>query len=292
LTRRQQIGAAAAVALVGGVMAVALASPGIDLVAIDRGWESAHRSSRSAVEWPRSAEALRRLDASIPPDFGKRRVYLDAGHGAPDNTGNRSAFCRDEQDFTLEAAERLRDHLTATGHFDVLVSRRSGEVSGYRARVAAAEAWQADAFISIHSDVRGRVEEWEPTPGSTCRRSFDAPGFSVLWSDDASAELGASRLGLARALALRLGESGFSAYQGDYQGLYDADEGDGATGGVFVDRHPDDERIFVLWRPTVPSVIIETHNAVDPDEASRWEEDRTFEVFGAAVIAALVDALR
>ena len=47
----------------------------------------------------------------------------------------------------------------------------------------------------------------------------------------------------------------------------------------------------LLRRPRIPSVIIETHHALDFEEAARWKEERTLEVFAAAVAQGLVDAL-
>jgi N-acetylmuramoyl-L-alanine amidase len=58
-----------------------------------------------------------------------------------------------------------------------------------------------------------------------------------------------------------------------------------------VSRHEPGRRIHVLRRPRVPSVIIETHHALDFEEAARWKEERTLEVFAAAVAQGLVDAL-
>jgi N-acetylmuramoyl-L-alanine amidase len=40
----------------------------------------------------------------------------------------------------------------------------------------------------------------------------------------------------------------------------------------------------------MPSVIIETHHALDLEEVARWREERTLEAFAAAVTQGLVDA--
>ena len=69
---------------------------------------------------------------------------------------------------------------------------------------------------------------------------------------------------------------------------YDADP----TPGVFVDRHAAAQRIFVLRRPSMPSVILETHNALEPREAERWSELATIDAAADALAGALVDALR
>ena len=59
--------------------------------------------------------------------------------------------------------------------------------------------------------------------------------------------------------------------------------------GVFVDRR--DKRIFMLRSPVMPSIIIETHNAVDDREARSWNQPHTREAFATAIVAALIDAL-
>jgi N-acetylmuramoyl-L-alanine amidase len=226
----------------------------------------------------------------FPAGFGLRRILVDPGHGAPGNAGNRSSHCVDEQDFTLRAAHALAERLRSTGHFDVRLARDGDARVDYRARIEDAARWGAEVFLSLHSDVRGQTgEQWNPTPGTDCPLNLGAPGFSVLWSDEGAPEMCARRLALARALARRMGETGFVAYGGvDYGDLYAVDPD---VPGVFVDRHAPDQRIFVLRRPVMPSALIETHHAHDPREARRWEEPATHDAFAAAVAAALIEAL-
>ena len=84
-------------------------------------------------------------------------------------------------------------------------------------------------------------------------------------------------------------EAGFLAYDGgEYTGLYAPDA---VQRGVFVDRHEPDKRIFVLRRPTMPAILVETHHALDPREVTRWEEPATLDAFATALAAALLDAL-
>jgi N-acetylmuramoyl-L-alanine amidase len=47
--------------------------------------------------------------------------------------------------------------------------------------------------------------------------------------------------------------------------------------------------IFVLRRAAMPSILVETHNALDPREAARREDPGTVDAFAAAVLAALGD---
>ncbi|HVY44559.1 MAG TPA: N-acetylmuramoyl-L-alanine amidase [Minicystis sp.] len=243
--------------------------------------------ARADAEAPR-VEPARGVATTFPAAFGVRRVFVDAGHGAEDNRGAASCFCADEQDYTLAAAERVAARLAETGHFLVRLSREGDERVPYDARVRDAEAFGADAFVSLHFDVRGRSVRWSPAPGESCALAFGGDGFAVLYGDEGDAGLAAARLGLARALATRLSAAGFSPYAEGYDDLYAPD----AVAGVFVDRHAPGRRIFVLRRPSMPSVILETYNALDPREVSRWSELATLDAAADALAAALVDALR
>ncbi len=214
-------------------------------------------------------------------------VYIDAGHGAQGNPGNESAFCIDEQDFTLSLAEDLAARLPALGPFAVKLSRQGEERKDYADRITEAKDWGADAFVSLHSDVRGPGYAWKQVRGRDCYRNEGHGGFAILWSDETpDAALVASRKDLAQRLAVEMINHGFSAYDGaDYPGLYDT-----TSPGVFVDRHDPEKRIRVLRRPAMPSVIIETHQAWDVGEAVAWNLPETRAVFAAAVARALAPA--
>lgn len=240
-----------------------------------------------AETWPSLAAPLHARAAMFSAGFTPKRVLVDAGHGAPGNSGNRSAFCVDEQDFTSSLAEDLSRALEATGHFETKQSRYGKDLVPYAERIRLAESWGADVILSLHSDVRGRAEPWQPRANASCLHDHDAPGFSVLFSDQGEGELASHRRQLGRALAGELESAGFLAYDGtEYQTDYAGDD----VRGVFVDRHRESERIFVLWRPRIPSVIIETHNALDEREAMRWNEPATRAEFAKAVAAALASS--
>jgi N-acetylmuramoyl-L-alanine amidase len=248
------------------------------------------RSRPHVTRLPDPTGPLSPLQPSFPAGFGVRRIFIDPGHGAAGNTGNVSCYCRDEQDFTLDVARSLAEQLRATSHFDIELSRAGKQPVEYRARVEAAQAFRAEIFLSLHSDIRGQTgERWRPAEGNECPVSLAAPGFSVLWSDEGEALLGHSRNALARAIARRMRQAGFWPYAGaEYGELYEADA---EERGVFVDRHAPDQRIFVLRRPTMPSVLVETHHALDPREARRWDEPATRDAFASSIAAALVDVL-
>ena len=160
----------------------------------------------------------------------------------------------------------------------------------YQARVEAATTWGADVFLSIHSDIRGQTGETQiASPDKVCRVNLGAPGFSVLLSEDGAESLVEARRALARKTARRMREAGFGAYAGaEYGALYAKDPDES---GVFLDRHAYEQRIFVLWKPTMPSIIVETHHALDPREVQLWAATATHEAFASVVAASLVDAL-
>lgn len=250
--------------------------------------EVAGAEASGPAVWPR------RTPDELPwpdPDTMARRVsvYLDAGHGAADNSGNSSCFCVREQDFTYALADDVAATLEESGRFWVVGSRAGDRLVAYGARVDEAAKLQADVFVSLHSDVRGKKEAWSPEPALTCQRATDAPGFSVLYSDEGEAPLVSGRLALAERVAADMIEAGFLPYGGaEYAGLYEGAQ----QPGVFVDRHEPKKRIFVLRRPTMPSIIVETHNALDPREASLWEDAGVRRSFALALGRAVLEVVR
>lgn len=232
--------------------------------------------------WPAPDAVLSKLP--LPQGSARPlRVFVDAGHGAPGNEGNHGCHCQAEQDHTRIVAAHLAHALEATGRFTVLQGRTFGHPR-YQARIAAAEGWKADVIVSLHSDARG--EAWGvPQPdGGVCAENKSAPGFAVLWNDEGPALAGREKLGRAVGAALR--EAGFLPYDGvDYEGLYRRDEREPSG---WIDTRPMKQRVYFLRASRIPTVIIETHHALDPQEVARWDEPETLEAFDAAVAAALL----
>jgi len=239
--------------------------------------------------WPAAGSRLVAPAIAFPAGFGRHRIYLDAGHGTRGNPGNTSSLCIDEQVYTLRVARDLAERLRATGHFETLVSRTGQNGPTYRERLTRATAWDAAALISLHSDVRGieDAETWSPRPGGRCRRNQDHPGFAILYSRRrGDAALVRRRLALARNLARHMTAAGFQPYDGrDYDTAYTADA---EVPGVFLDN----QSLYFLCRPAMPSVIVETHHAWDSREERRWSDGTAWPAFGAAVIGALTDLLQ
>ena len=247
----------------------------------------ATRKARTPPPPPRFPDAQVRLSplrATFPERFGVRRVFIDPGHGTGTNSGMTSVHCTEEQAINLATAKALKKRLEATGHFRVRLARKDASGPTYKKRLAAARRWRAEVLLSLHADARGASVRWSPRPGAECPRSDEQPGFSILWSNDGAEPLVERRHRLARALARRMTETGLPAYDGyDYGGLYDGDD----VRGVFRDRRG----LYMLRRPPMPSVIIETHHAWHLQEATRWGAPATGVAFASAVVAALIDLL-
>lgn len=230
-----------------------------------------------APVWPAEGAVVSPLPQR--PAFGPRKtVMLSAGHGAGSNIGNIGVHGQIEEETTLEVVLDLAERLRALDRFDVVLARAEGDRPSYQARVARAEALRVDALVELHTDARGDAVVWAYHADRAILRVDDEPGYSVLYRD--KGEIADDRAGLARAVATSLAEAGFPAYDGaSYTGLYELDP----TPGAFKDRR----YLFMLREPSMPSVIVELHNALDYEESLRWREDRVKEAFAFAMADAL-----
>ncbi len=234
--------------------------------------------------WPADTSGLHRLELPAEP-VKKLRVVIDAGHGAPGNVGNHGCHCQEEQAHTLFVADFVAAALEATGRFEVLRTRIGDATPKYQTRIAAAQQWKADVILSLHSDARGEAFPAEQRAGAVCWQNPNAPGFAVLWNDEGAALAGREKLG--RAVGARLREAGFPAYSGeDYGALYRRDD---VEPSGWIDTRPMKQRVYFLRASTIPTVIIETHHALDPEEVARWSQVKTLDTFASALGAAVLD---
>lgn len=84
----------------------------------------------------------------------RRVVVLDPGHGGVD-PGAISVTGTFEKDLTLAMARVVRDQLTASGRYRVVMTRDSDVFLRLRDRVAKAREAGAELFISLHADSIG-----------------------------------------------------------------------------------------------------------------------------------------
>lgn len=221
--------------------------------------------------WPAEGAPLRELP--LPGEVPQTTFFLVAGHAnGRTKHGNIGVHAQVEAEVSLATSEELARRLEGVEGLEVVLGRREGQIVSYGARVRHAERVGADLLIELHTDARGPYYVWADSPDGEVLRTDGADGFSVLFNP--RGPLAGERRELARSLARALAEAGFPTIPG-YTDHYDNDE----VPGVFLDRRG----LFMLRRPTMPSVIIETHNAKDFEESLRWREARTHAAFAGAV---------
>jgi N-acetylmuramoyl-L-alanine amidase len=143
-----------------------------------------------------------------------------------------------------------------------------------------------ELLLSLHSDSRAGTRSWWVDEARGLWANEGAAGYAVLYSDEGPAPLVAQRHRWAQALGLRMAEAGLQPYLGlDYTALYGADE----VPGVFVDRHAPSKRIRLLRRPSIPSLIVETHEAHDAADVALWQRPETRSAFASAVALSIAD---
>jgi len=138
------------------VMAAADGQPArlvIDLSATDR-----DSFLRNIALENRPAKAAKRPAVAAKPDSDPRPVVvLDPGHGGID-TGTHGLDGELEKDIVLSFASELRDRLTQTGKYRVLMTRGDDTFVPLNDRVRFARAHGASLFVSIHADALPKKE--------------------------------------------------------------------------------------------------------------------------------------
>jgi N-acetylmuramoyl-L-alanine amidase len=96
---------------------------------------------------------LTRLDMPMADLFDLKigTIVIDPGHGGID-PGAMGHQGLQEKDVSLDIARRLRDKLTSTGRYRVLLTRGEDKKVYLKERVAFAKDNNADLFISIHAN--------------------------------------------------------------------------------------------------------------------------------------------
>lgn len=93
------------------------------------------------------------------------KIYIDQGHNPQNPNAGAEAFGVQEQDINFEVGTILADLLTASGNYEVRLSRPTPETTlgssnseSLRMRVNDANSWGADYFISIHANTSSNPE--------------------------------------------------------------------------------------------------------------------------------------
>lgn len=96
-------------------------------------------------------------------------VVIDPGHGGPDPGAVSPATSEHilEKDVVLAVARQLAAALTATGRYDVRMTRSTDVFVSLDQRLAFSRRHNASLFISIHADSVGAVDQAENVRGAT-----------------------------------------------------------------------------------------------------------------------------
>jgi N-acetylmuramoyl-L-alanine amidase len=106
----------------------------------------------------KTAKMAKRPAVEAKPDSDPRpMVVLDPGHGGID-TGTHGLDGELEKDIVLSFATELRDRLTQTGKYRVLMTRGDDTFVPLNDRVRFARAHGASLFVSIHADALPKKE--------------------------------------------------------------------------------------------------------------------------------------
>jgi N-acetylmuramoyl-L-alanine amidase len=229
----------------------------------------------------RATPAKQEGSACKPAEF---RVLIDVGHSA-EVPGAFSARGVPEYEFNLRLAQRIEKTLLQAGFKQALLLITPGPAqAGLYKRVARANAWPADLFLSVHHD---SVPEWFlqawQYAGKQARFSDRFPGHSLFVStENAQAE---QSLLFARLLGREMKAQGltytphytYAAMNWRRRDLLDADHG--------VYRY---DQLIVLRATKVPAVLLEAGSIINRDEElAMGSPERQ-----ARIAAAVTDAVR
>jgi N-acetylmuramoyl-L-alanine amidase len=104
-----------------------------------------------ASEAPKTAQALLPAPRLAPEVGGKKTVVIDPGHGG-DEVGAKGPGGGLEKDVTLAIARKLRAYLANSLGYQVFLTRDKDQEVSLDDRVAIANNYKADLFVSIHAN--------------------------------------------------------------------------------------------------------------------------------------------
>jgi N-acetylmuramoyl-L-alanine amidase len=212
-------------------------------------------------------------------------IVIDPGHGGRD-PGMSLVNGREEKDVVLDIARSLRDELTASGLFEVHMTRDSDIFLPLNDRYAIAQNMGADLFISVHVDSNDDHAARGATVYTLSERASDAEAARVARRENQSDAVAGYEVDeeLTRIL-IDLAQRETMNLSSELAGMVVASFGshDVST----VGRPHRFAGFRVLTAPDVPSILIETGFGTNRQDASLLVSDR----YQAALGRSLTDAL-
>ncbi len=205
-----------------------------------------------------------------PNDPGLPLVVLDPGHGGHDPGAVARSGTLNEEQVTLQIAQRVRDALVATGRVRVALTRESDRFLVLEERFGIARRLNADLFISLHADSAENPE---------------ARGASIYTLSEVASDREAARLAARENRANILNGVDLGGTTSDLRSiLIDLTQRETMnlsadfartlqrTGGADIPFRNAPHRFagfVVLKAPDMPSVLIETGFMTNAEDAAR-----------------------
>jgi N-acetylmuramoyl-L-alanine amidase len=242
-----------------------------------------HHTTKLAALGPVALPPAALKPAATSCDPAKFRIVLDVGHTA-ESEGAISARNVAEFVFNLRLAQRIEAKLRAEGFAETRLLLTAGKArASLVKRVAAANNWHADLFLSIHHDsVPGKLlENWE-FEGKKSRFSDRFSGYSVFVSRNnpdfktsfSFAELIGKEM---KAQGLHYAKQYTEAIMGRYQHpLLDKETG--------VYSYDD---LVVLRKTRMAAALLEAGSIINRDEELDMSSPERRDIISSGVTAAL-----
>jgi N-acetylmuramoyl-L-alanine amidase len=211
------------------------------------------------------------------------RVALDVGHTA-DVPGAISARGVSEYDFNLRLGKQIEKNLTEAGFTNaVLFVTADAPTPGLFKRVARANAWPADVFLSIHHDSVPDylMETWE-YQGEEHHFSDRYPGFALFVSYNNVERKGSLLFGKFLGEQMQARGLQFTPHYTDAIMRNKRRELVDPKAGVY--RY---DQLIVLWYTHMPALLLEAGSIVNRDEELQLATPERQALIGTAVTQAV-----
>ena len=222
----------------------------------------------------------------VEPVAARPVIVIDPGHGGRD-PGAITISGVQEKTIALDIGRAMRDALTASGLFDVHMTRNEDILLPLNDRYAIAQDLAADLFISIHVDSNDSASARGVTVYTLSENASDAEAAQVAQRENQSDRIAGFEVDeeLTRIL-IDLAQRETMNLSADLAGTLVSSLH--STGVRTVSRPHRFAGFRVLTAPDVPSILLETGFASNASDAALLVTDEYHEDLSASMVEALV----
>jgi N-acetylmuramoyl-L-alanine amidase len=218
----------------------------------------------------------------LPRRSGKWRILIDPGHGGNDPGASRRGL--QEKEIVLDVARRVARMLNGTDGFEARLSRNDDRLVPLRQRFAAAEKFNADAFVSIHVNASGTRKAYGvevfflSLGGASDEASRDLAKLENQADPDYVVEEDSLLQGIPFSFDLRQSDTIVRSSR-LAESVLDSFE----KTGLAASRGVKQAGFAVLKSFQVPSILVETGFISNPEEARRLKDPQHRERLAACI---------